>query len=93
MKKYSAEEKAKHVEACRASGLSQKTYCEQQGLKYKTFKNWLSKPKQVTAVPAFIPAQLKANPSRLSNKNQIMVLFAQEVSLLELVEVLKTWSR
>jgi lambda repressor-like predicted transcriptional regulator len=35
--------KITHVEACKTSGLSQKSYCRQNDLKYSTFKNWTSR--------------------------------------------------
>ena len=38
-------ERAGHIKAWRASGLSRPAYCREQGLKYATFMSWFKKEK------------------------------------------------
>lgn len=49
-----AEEKRQLVHQWRASGLTQKVYCEKMGIKQTTFTNWVKRCKEKPA-SAFIP--------------------------------------
>lgn len=53
-KRYSQEEKARHWRDWKASGLSQQLYCEQQGLKRSSFKNWGRHTTEYPLVPVRI---------------------------------------
>lgn len=43
IQRYSRFEMFSHVEACRSSKQSQKTYCEQKGIAISTFQYWAKK--------------------------------------------------
>lgn len=42
-KTYSQEEQQRHIELWKASGLSQRAYCEHHGVPWTSFKNWQRK--------------------------------------------------
>ena len=56
-----------HIESWQSSGLSQKAYCQQQGLNYNTFSARLCEYRKVgkEKLPALIPVQVKPVVSKL----------------------------
>lgn len=55
---YSDDQKQQHVSSWQASGQSKKTYSEQQGIRYSTFKDWV---KKYTSVQPVIAREEKMN--------------------------------
>ena len=61
-------EKFKVIEAWRASGLSQQSFCKSQGITYSGFHYWYKKYRQVKSVDVsadFLPVQIKHSVSNL----------------------------
>jgi len=54
---FSPEQRRRHVEQWQQSGLSQRAYCQQQGIKQSTFKNWIDR-NTGRETPAFAPVTL-----------------------------------
>ena len=57
-KRYNREEQKYHITQWRKSGLSQRAYCEQNGLSWSTFKNWNKRLKVATTQTRFAPIQV-----------------------------------
>jgi len=58
---------AQRIADCQASGLSQRAYCQQQGLAISTFYVWLRKLRQSSQEPAkdyaaFLPVVIQPKP-------------------------------
>jgi len=58
-----------HVEACRSSKVSQRTYCEQKGIALSTFQYWAKKYRAEFSnddspdkTAGFIPVQVQPDP-------------------------------
>ena len=49
----------KRIAQWRASGLSQRVYCESQGLALSTFQWWRKRLASLSAQPRFLPVELK----------------------------------
>lgn len=43
MTRYSKEERLRHIELWKESGLNRREYCVQSGIKYGTFKSWFER--------------------------------------------------
>jgi hypothetical protein len=61
MKRYSRHEQTYHISQWRKSGLSQRAYCEQNGISWSTFKNWNKRVKVCTKESLFAPIQITSS--------------------------------
>jgi len=48
-RRYSAKERERLIEECKASGKSRQVFCEEYGLKLTTFYGWLKKAERASA--------------------------------------------
>lgn len=84
---YSKEQKRKHVEAWRQSGLSQHAYCQQHPIKHSSFRNWplACSSQRLSCLPVVIAAGEPAREIPLQCISKIHVQW----SLSELITVLR----
>lgn len=57
-KRYSREERAAHWQAWKDSGLTQSVYCDQNGLKSSSFKNWGNNRPKAKLIPVKLSSPL-----------------------------------
>lgn len=58
---FSPQERRRHVEQWRNSGLSQQGYCDRHGLAYSSFKNWIRKAPSDFSPRALAPIELRSS--------------------------------
>ena len=89
--------KQRHIEAWKASGMSQAAYCREQGLNAKTFGNWLriyrddcADNQTATLVPVTIkPESSPMNSLKLRGSSGHVLEIPADVSPQWLVELLR----
>ncbi len=58
---FTAQDRQRHVEQWRKSGLSQQAYCERHGLTYTSFKNWMRKRPIDIAPSPLVPIEIRSS--------------------------------
>ena len=58
IKRHTHQERTKHIAQWRKSGLSQRAYCQQNGLSWTAFKNWDKRQQPVKSEPQFAPVEI-----------------------------------
>jgi len=80
-----------HVEACNRSKLSQKAYCNKEGLAYSTFQHWAKKYREefseteaTDITPGFIPVEVQPDHEldKIGVSNQLHFLFPNGIKVM-----------
>jgi len=103
IKRFTKFEMFSHVEACKSSKLSQRVFCQQNGIALSTFQYWAKKYREEFTkdeaseeTPGFIPVQVRPDPGteQVRTPGQLHFLFPNGIQVMcpENVdsEVLKT---
>jgi len=95
--KYTQDQKSSHVLAWRKSGLSKKTYCREQNIKYSTFRNWTIKG-DLTQAKKFIPVTIKENnifpetsTLQITYPNGVVITHSSDVDVATIVQLVKLY--
>ena len=69
LKRYTAEDRVKFVEAYKKSGQSQSVFCNKQGIAPSTFYGWLNKTleNKIETVPKFMEVALPSTSANVTN--------------------------
>lgn len=84
---YTKEQKQRHVDAWRQSGLTQRAYCHQHGIKRSSFKNWSSNSSRQK--PTCIPVVITPSESIREVTLQFAAKYQVNLSIPELIIVLR----
>lgn len=91
IQRHSRFEMFTHVEACERSKLSQKAYCNKEGLAYSTFQYWVKKYREEFSEdkvsdepPGFIPVEVQPDPEldNIGVSNQLHFLFPNGIQVM-----------
>lgn len=84
---YTKKQKQQHVDAWRQSGLTQRAYCHQHGIKRSSFKNWSSNGsrQEPTCIPVIITSSEPVREVTLQFTSKCQV----NLSIPELITVLR----
>lgn len=58
---FTAQDRQRHVEQWRKSGLSQQSYCERHGLAYSSFKNWMRNRPTDSSPSPLVPVEVRSS--------------------------------